>query len=611
MFFTRKIRIKILNKNALDIANVKINLHCRENGENADKLTDVSAITYNLENGKVVETSLSKNDIFVEKLSKRRFQKKFTLPAVKEGSIIEYSYKITSYFYFWMPEWKFQSLDYPCLWSEYKITIPALLGFNLIRQGIHTFHIDEASEGKGSYSVVEKRETASISSSDHTLFVTSNTVKHRWVMKDVAPLKLENFSINTSKYIDKVDFQLAQTYNGESTNEIYNTWGKASERLLKDDEFAATLDADNEWLDQIAADVLKGESDLLERAKKIYNYVSSNYTCTDYNNPYLTTRLYDVAKKKSGTVGDINLFLIALLRKAKVSANPVLLSTRDYGFSDPKFPLIDKLNYVICRCLVGGGAYNLDASYSLLGFGNLPLKCYNGYARVISKTDSTSFYLLPDSIKDRKVTMVSILNDEKQKDFIAGNIKVLEGYFESNRIRSVVSKNGKDAYFGNIKATFSHETEIENSKIDSLQFPGEKIEIQYDFKMKSDLSVDLLYFNPAMFFKSFRENPFQSEDRKYPVEMDFPIDETYYFDMEIPNGYEVDELPKSTKVLFHAKDGFFQYQIAKAGNKIQFLCMVKLNKATFAAEEYEDLREFFTYIVKKQQEQIVFRKKKA
>jgi len=95
------------------------------------------------------------------------------------------------------------------------------------------------------------------------------------------------------------------------------------------------------------------------------------------------------------------------------------------------------------------------------------------------------------------------------------------------------------------------------------------------------------------------------------VEMDFPIDETYFFDMEIPNGYEIDELPKSTKVLFHAKDGFFQYQIAKADNKVQFLCMVKLNKATFAAEEYGDLREFFTYIVKKQQEQIVFRKKKS
>jgi len=380
---------------------------------------------------------------------------------------------------------------------------------------------------------------------------------------------------------------------------------------LKDDEFAATLDADNEWLNKIVDDILKGETDVLLRAKKIFSYVSTNYTCTDYNKPYLTTSLYDVAKKKNGTVGDINLFLIALLKKAKVSANPVLLSTNDFGFSDPKFPLIDKLNYVICRCLVDGQAYNLDASYSLLGFGNLPLRCYNGYARVISKTDSSSFYLLPDSIKERKVTMVSIVNDEKKKDLIAGNIKILEGYFESNRIRSVVTKNGKDAYFGNIKAAFSHETEIDNYHIDSLHIAGEKIEIQYDFKMKSDLSVDLLYFNPAMFFKSFHENPFKSEDRKYPVEMDFPIDETYFFDMEIPNGYEIDELPKSTKVLFHAKDGFFQYHIAKADNKVQFLCMVKLNKATFAAEEYGDLREFFTYIVKKQQEQIVFRKKKS
>jgi hypothetical protein len=38
---------------------------------------------------------------------------------------------------------------------------------------------------------------------------------------------------------------------------------------------------------------------------------------------------------------------------------------------------------------------------------------------------------------------------------------------------------------------------------------------------------------------------------------------------------------------------------------------IKLTKANFKPEDYGTLREFFAFIVKKQSEQIVFKKKKA
>jgi hypothetical protein len=37
---------------------------------------------------------------------------------------------------------------------------------------------------------------------------------------------------------------------------------------------------------------------------------------------------------------------------------------------------------------------------------------------------------------------------------------------------------------------------------------------------------------------------------------------------------------------------------------------LKLNKAFFAVEEYNTLRDFFSYVVKKESEQIVFKKVK-
>jgi hypothetical protein len=79
--------------------------------------------------------------------------------------------------------------------------------------------------------------------------------------------------------------------------------------------------------------------------------------------------------------------------------------------------------------------------------------------------------------------------------------------------------------------------------------------------------------------------------------------------MDIPDGYVVDELPKSVKVAFNVDQGYFEYLLAPQGGIIQMRCRVRLNKATFSPEDYSSLRDFFAFIVKKENEQIVLKKK--
>ena len=55
----------------------------------------------------------------------------------------------------------------------------------------------------------------------------------------------------------------------------------------------------------------------------------------------------------------------------------------------------------------------------------------------------------------------------------------------------------------------------------------------------------------------------------------------------------------------------FEYLIAKNENSIQLRSTVKLNKATFLPDDYQTLRDFFGYIVKKHSEQIVLKKIKS
>jgi hypothetical protein len=87
------------------------------------------------------------------------------------------------------------------------------------------------------------------------------------------------------------------------------------------------------------------------------------------------------------------------------------------------------------------------------------------------------------------------------------------------------------------------------------------------------------------------------------------MDETYILNMEVPEGYKIEEVPKSTKVLFNTDEGYFEYIVQKDENNIQLRSRVKLLKADFKPDDYAVLRDFFAFVVKKQSEQFVFKKK--
>ena len=132
LVFKRHRRIHILNKNGYDLSNVSIRLY--SDNEDEEKLDKLKAVTYNLENGKVVESKLDiKENVFKDKLNRNWVERKFTFPNVKEGSIIEYEYSITSDFLNNLQPWQYQGA-YPCLWSEYNLSLPDFLGYVFLTQ---------------------------------------------------------------------------------------------------------------------------------------------------------------------------------------------------------------------------------------------------------------------------------------------------------------------------------------------------------------------------------------------------------------------------------------------------------------------------------------------
>src|SRR5258708_2055252 len=170
-------RIKILNKNGFDAANLEIPLYFSCNVE--EKLQGLKAVTYNLENGKVVETRLDDKSVFTDNMSKHLKQKKFTFPALKEGSIIEYSYTQSSDFLFNLQSWEFQG-EYPCLWSEYEVGLPNFFQYVTLSQGFVPYDVNTTSSRNTNFQVT----VPGGSGRDERVSLDDNVVDHRWVMID-------------------------------------------------------------------------------------------------------------------------------------------------------------------------------------------------------------------------------------------------------------------------------------------------------------------------------------------------------------------------------------------------------------------------------------------
>lgn len=590
--------VHILNKNGYSEADVKIYLYGK--GNDAERVSSIKAVTYNLENGKMKTTKMEKSAQFNEQLDKNRQVVKFTLPQVKEGSIIEYEYEVTSEYMSVPDPWYFQSLSAPTLWSELNFSVPEFFYYNLLNRGYLPITITEKENRRGNFDVSDYRSGGSSNRETFTAEVTD----YRWVVKDAPELKTENYTFSIRNHIARMEAQLISQGYPFTPRTFQSSWEEITKNLLQSSSFGEKLDAANNWMADDIKPLYVNEQTDRDKAIKIYNYVRDNFTSTGRYGIYLENSLKDVFKTRKGSVSEINLLLTAMLRYAGLKADPVILSTTENGYSFEYLPMLNTMDYTIVQVMDGIQTYYLDATIPKLGFNRLPLNCYNGHARIVNSS-ALPIYLTPDSVKEIKKTVFFISNGEKgnwtgRADFQLGN-------YESLSMRNELSEKGKDDFLQSLQKNYTY-AKINNLRIDSVNQYEMPVTLHLDLVFNQD-DEDILYVNPT-FGEGYTKNPFKVVNRSYPVEMPYKQEEVIISTIEVPNGYAIDELPKQMKVnLDEGGTSFFEYRISKSGETISFLSRIKINQSFFTPEQYPILREFFNLIVKKQSEQIVFKKK--
>ncbi len=577
LVFERKTRIKINNKAGFDYAEVNIPVYA--SGRGYERVKGVKAITWNLEGGKPVKTELGRKEVFEEKKNENWSIKKFVLPNVKEGSIIEFRYTVVSPYMFNLKDWTFQH-KIPTKYSEYKIDMTPYFDYVHIKQGIAQFDVYEDYQNQAGL--------------PERLVQTSMYNKYfKYGLKNIPAFKDESFIATINDHLMKIDFQLSTVYSpANGQRQVLTSWETLDSDLMSHSKFLLFVDNAQSNAKRILKDANIMEKSEVERFTYLMNYMKSNYDWNGRHGIYSSKPPGEFGSSKSGNVASMNLFLIALFRQAGLASLPVILSTRQHGKVWLAYPVVDKFNYVVAYVRVDGKWILADVTNPQCANDQIPIKCLNGQARIIGREAKHKWIDLSQAAQASKLQEnISIqLNESKDSALVDFQIKTTA--YDALNLREAYQNNAKEL--------------AESWEEDGLEIRGEvktehynKIDENYMISFKAAYPIEKIedqLFIPPFFKEVFEENPLKQAERRYPVDMAYKRVRLYQSEIMIPEGYKASSLPED----FMVNDDLMtiQYKVQASESKIKLMGMYQFKKAVYEPEDYAQLKAHFEHLVK-------------
>ncbi len=577
-------RIKILDKNSFDLANITINLYKKS------KALNIKAKTYNLtEIGTMKTNSVTENNIFTNIDNENWSSKKFTMPNIKVGSVIEYSYSVISP-YLGIDDWKFQS-DIPKIKSEFDAAILGNYFYNVRIVGFLGLDKDEPSVKKKCIYIDGVGQGA--------------CAIYSYGMNDVPAFKEEDYMLSKKNYISYLSFDL-QTYTGtDGVITKYTTTWKEADKKLKKIFFNNQTSKKSFFKNKLDISIIETENEL-EKAIKVYTFIQEHYS---WNDQYWNTKDVKVKQAfntKTGSAGEINLSLYNSLIAAKLNAELVILSTRNHGIPTKLFPVIFDFNYVIVKVTINDKTYYLDATNKFLPFGQLPIRTLNGQARIMDFTKESNWVTLKPKFKTSKNSASKLVLTED--GILSGNLMIRRNGYAAQHQREKINTLSEDSYLEDFEAN-NPDLEIEDYKLENENNLDKPLTEKFKININtSDGVTNKFRINP-FFFGRYKKNPFKLKERNYPVDFGYSRKNTYYLSLKIPDNYKITQAPKNTAISLPNKGGVFTLKTTQKGNIINLYVRMNTHKKVYTANEYYVLKEFFNQVVSAENSYITIEKK--
>ncbi len=547
--FTRYLRVKILNKAGLDWANWTFNTSAK---------SSFKVFVYNLDNGEIIKTKASNENIYEEVIFDNFLAYKVFAPNVKVGSIVDIRYN-----FFGLPrEWRFQQ-NIPSIYNELHLERTTYIVYNK------------------SFFGLEKINEIGL---------------NHWSASHIPAFKHEPHMSSYKNYITKFEFQVSAMRTRGIDLEFSTSWDKVIEILLDNKRFGSILNGQS-FLKDKAMEIRAKNLTIEEKVNEAVTYIKS-YIKWDGSYKLLASKLIkkQFLENHNGNNADINLLIIDMLNQMGIRTFPVVLSTRDNGYLNQFVPTIDKLNHVIAYVKEGDTELFIDGTSEYAKPGILPLQCLNGQGLLIN--DKTALWIDLNKNKKEIKTQFIMMDIEEDGTGTATVSRQFKDYGYINLIKEIgETESDKNEYKYHFESVY--DLVVSNYSLEK----GDEHSMTATEKFTADISNHIintsngLILNPFI-IPDFIQNPFNSKDRKLPI--DFIVKKEYKTTMilTIPEQYELKVYPQSSKLI--NSDGTISLTTltSKTLTGLQLITSFNIDKTIFTEADFKELKNLFGELIK-------------
>lgn len=589
--FERHIRIKILDPDNTDLTDVSIYFNPARRNE---RVTNLQAQVFNLnEQGDVVRTRLGRRDFHEERIRDNLHVRKFTFPNLQEGSIVEYRYRITSRNATFLRDWYFQSEE-PTLYSSLTTHLTSIYQYAQIVNGNPML-----------FSVNERELYSPGSAVAAGSYQGTGGQTSRWVAQNMGAVRREPHMTTPNDYKLSVRFQLATVLPpGGLPRPVLENWEVLSDELLRHVSLGRQISA-NRAIRNAVQELTEGIDNDMDKARALYTYVSRNINWNRRIGVFSNEGVRTAFDKQSGSGADKSLLLITMLREAGMEAHPVLISTRNNGRPIWDYPIVTQFNYMVVLVHIGDGAYVLDPTYRDLPFGVLHPNSLNDEGYILRQGDLATINLpITQAQRNRHLGLLSIDADGR----ITGTMSAAYAGYDAILTRALLRGDNREAALQEIFLSKLSDAELSETEVNELDNPDVPVTITAEVTAENYIMIagDRMYFNPFI-QQRFDDNPFRMTNRSFPVELNYGFENQIVATYRLPEGYEVEELPRNLEIAF-TPETYYRQIFRVDSNGLQLVSTLKMGDTYIPVEYYRQLRDFYNQIVDAQSGQIVLRR---
>jgi len=511
---------------------------------------------------------------------------KFSFPNISKNCILEYKYKKIVYSIFSGDYWQIQNYEMPTLKNQYLLMVPKILSTSKVYGGA------ELNWNAKPYNY-------NFDAKPVPVMTAGNKTYTEWIITDIPEFKPEAKMPPIRSCITHVRFMRNDIKDWDELSEIFSSY--IFPQLII-----------SEKVKSLADELTKGKTSEMEKLLSIHNYVRKiRYLAISLGIGGFQPHTPDeVIEKGYGDCKDKAVLLIALLSAVNITAEPVLVLTRDKGEVDPKFPS-QVFNHMITKVVVDNNKFFVDPTSRFTKIKELPWSDEDVFAFILKPIGAAKIEKTPSSKSSDNIMNVDVVLNIADDMKVNVDFKVTSTGVQENQSRygfyDRKEKDIQDAVKSNFGGDLKDITveDIKYSDPDDLNIP---FEFKFNYttseliqKIGEDYIIDLSDFlsTPGARWLSEKE-------RKFDIWNSYAYEDNFNIVINYNNKkLKVKSLP-SNKTIPDKDYNYKRINFQKSDSQIETKQTFISNSTLIKKERYGELKKFFADVTNADKEKIVF-----